>query len=170
MEFLNHEIALYESSINCEKIIQSMENLNKFEKVNFRPHLTFFMDYEESVNDPKDLKYIRQVIQNDLFPVFDAYLAGQGITKYKHRPRYIVSKMMPGSDMDSHRDPIKSYAYDVYLNDNFSGGILIFDELGLEVKPKPGTLIMFRPYELHHVNMLHGNPRYSYGSGIERID
>ena len=131
IEYLNEEIALYRSNINCEKLINSMESLNKFEKVNYRPHLTIWMDYLESENDSSEFKYLRDVIQNDLFPVFDNYLAGQEVKEYKHRPRYIISKLMPGEDMESHRDPIKSYAYDVYLNNNFSGGILVFDELNL---------------------------------------
>lgn len=170
IEYITNEIAYYRSNIDCNKIIEYFEIINGFEEVNYRPHLTYWMNYKENENDSQEVKYIRSVIKNDLFPVFHEYLTNQGVESYCHRPRYLCSKMLPGKYMESHQDPIKAYAYDVYLNDNFTGGQLIFDNLNLSITPEPGMLLMFRPYEMHHVTTLHDGPRYSYGSGITRTD
>lgn len=44
---------------------------------------------------------------------------------------------------DQHTDPSVQYASILYLNDDYSGGELFFPNLNIEIKPKPGTLLIF---------------------------
>lgn len=44
---------------------------------------------------------------------------------------------------DQHTDPSIRYATIIYLNDNYNGGELFFTNKNLELKPKPGSLVIF---------------------------
>ncbi len=64
-----------------------------------------------------------------------------------------IQRQYEGSDLkvhvDNHVDPYVAYAAVIYLNDDFSYGELIFPEQGLEIKPEPGTMMMFSSGETH---------------------
>ena len=44
---------------------------------------------------------------------------------------------------DQDTDPSIRYATIIYLNDDYAGGELFFSEKNLELRPKPGTLVVF---------------------------
>ena len=44
---------------------------------------------------------------------------------------------------DQNTDPSIRYATIIYLNDDYAGGELFFSEKNLELRPKPGTLVVF---------------------------
>lgn len=44
---------------------------------------------------------------------------------------------------DQHTDPSIRYATIIYLNDDYNGGELFFSNKDLELKPKPGSLVIF---------------------------
>jgi hypothetical protein len=61
---------------------------------------------------------------------------------------FFYSHMKEGGKNDLHVDNYskeyeKDYSAVLYLNDEYSGGILNFPEQDLKLKPKPGTLIAF---------------------------
>lgn len=64
-----------------------------------------------------------------------------------------IQRQYEGSDLkvhvDNHVDPYVAYAAVVYLNDDYVYGEVIFPEQGLELKPKPGTMLMFSSGETH---------------------
>lgn len=54
--------------------------------------------------------------------------------------------------VDNHADPLIEYAVIMYINDDYSGGNLFFSNLGLEMKPRAGSLLIFPSGEKY----LHG--------------
>ena len=58
-----------------------------------------------------------------------------------------VQRMQEGVELkahtDQHTDPSIKYATILYLNNNYVAGELFFSNKGLELKPKPGTLVFF---------------------------
>ena len=40
----------------------------------------------------------------------------------------------------------------IYLNDDYEGGEVVFDDLGIELKPSAGSVIFFPCLEKHFVN------------------
>lgn len=53
------------------------------------------------------------------------------------------------SHFDQYSDKLVQYAAVLYLNDDYSGGELFFPKLNLEVKPEPGSLVIFPGTELY---------------------
>ena len=52
---------------------------------------------------------------------------------------------------DQHTDPSIRYATIAYLNDDYAGGEIFFTNKGLELRPKPGSLLIFPGAdEFHH--------------------
>jgi hypothetical protein len=55
--------------------------------------------------------------------------------------------MQDGVELKAHTDqdtdPSIKYATIIYLNDNYSGGELFFSNKNIEIKPKPGSLVVF---------------------------
>jgi hypothetical protein len=66
------------------------------------------------------------------------------------------------SSMDFHKDPADDkFACVVYLNDDFVGGATIFEDL--EIKPKNGTMIVFKNSKLlHSVGTILSGERYTF--------
>ena len=58
-----------------------------------------------------------------------------------------LQRMQEGVELkahtDQHTDPSIKYATILYLNNNYVAGELFFSNKGLELKPKPGTLVFF---------------------------
>ena len=69
--------------------------------------------------------------------------------------------MHPGAMLVPHKDLYNSgrlhdFSYgdalvcNVYLSDNFEGGELVFPELGIEIKPEAGDVVLFPGYLIEH--------------------
>jgi hypothetical protein len=58
-----------------------------------------------------------------------------------------IQRMQEGVELkshtDQHTDPSIRYASILYLNDNYKDGELYFKNLNIELKPKPGSLLIF---------------------------
>lgn len=82
-----------------------------------------------------------------------------------------VNYMHTGAELASHNDdrrtddPIEglnsmTYVMGLFLNDDYEGGELCFNDLGVSLKPKPGTLILFPGfYTVHGVNKVTSGTR-----------
>ena len=62
-------------------------------------------------------------------------------------------------DGSAHETPHRLYAGVVFLNDDFEGGVLYLDKIGIAIKPKPGLLVGFRGDASHR----HGVSRIASG-------
>jgi hypothetical protein len=74
---------------------------------------------------------------------------------------------------DQHTDPSIRYATIIYLNDNYNGGELFFTNQGLEIKPKPGSLVLFPGTDEFNHGVRHVEPgpiRYVLVGFIKVID
>lgn len=68
-----------------------------------------------------------------------------------------------GSGLDAHRDghlstpdePHMSLSSLIYLNDDYIGGEVVFEEFNMVVKPRPGDFIVFPSHFLHQVIQSH---------------
>jgi hypothetical protein len=64
-----------------------------------------------------------------------------------------LQRQYEGSDLkvhvDNHVDPHVAYAAVIYLNDDYNYGEVIFPEQGLELKPKPGSMLFFSSAGTH---------------------
>lgn len=58
-----------------------------------------------------------------------------------------IQRMQPGVELkshtDQHTDPSIRYAAIIYLNDDYKDGELFFENLGLELRPAPKSLLIF---------------------------
>jgi|GEM_PF-2198072 len=75
-----------------------------------------------------------------------------------------LQRMQEGVELkchtDQHTDPSIRYAAILYLNDNYNGGELFFENFDLEVRPKKGSLLIFPGTEefSHGVNTVKPGP------------
>jgi hypothetical protein len=64
-----------------------------------------------------------------------------------------IQRQYEGSDLkvhvDNHVDPYIAYAAVVYLNDDYTYGEVIFPEQGIELRPKPGSMLFFSSTDSH---------------------
>lgn len=84
---------------------------------------------------------------------------------------WLVREYLPGSEMTAHSD-IYSYVTDngnpvtpyltaiLYLNDDYVGGEISFPEQNLVIKPKPGSVVIFKSNTLHEVLPITEGSRY----------
>lgn len=87
-----------------------------------------------------------------------------------------IQRMQPDVELkshtDQHTDPSIRYAAILYINDDYSDGELFFKNLGLELRPRPKTLLIFpgnEEYE-HGVKTVTGNKiRYVLVGFIKEI-
>lgn len=152
--------------IDAEKAIESIEALSKtnpFKYYWYRPHATIMIPSDEEWATESE-KYIKDVINNTMKPLTDAYLSKIGVNSFTPRKNIIISRMSPGKEHPPHWDSADTYVMEVYLN-NVIGGDLIFPDLGIKFSPEPGMFIIFKGLLHHGVSELTGNDRYSFGSG-----
>jgi hypothetical protein len=78
-----------------------------------------------------------------------------------------LQRMYEGTELKAHfdqnTDPSIRYAAIAYLNDDYAGGEIFFTNKGLELKPKPGSLLIFPGTEEFHHGVKHvlaGPTRY----------
>jgi len=96
---------------------------------------------------------------------------GQGLSS--HRDGH--EKMFTSEDLESSGMPLSSL---IYLNDNYDGGEIVFDDFNFKVKPKNLSFIIFPSFFAHSVNKItvidNKNPRYTipffFGFYVEDFD
>jgi hypothetical protein len=89
----------------------------------------------------------------------------------------VVHRQYEGAELKAHfdqySDKLIEYAGVLYINDDYTDGQLFFSKLGLELRPEPGTLMIFpgtEEYE-HGVHPVGPGPvRYNLPTFIKRLD
>ena len=94
----------------------------------------------------------------------DVYLPGQNVKIFKkHNNRGLeLIKWKEYSQLHTHSDgsntppdyPLLSFGTLIYLNDEYSGGEIGFDDFDISFKPKTGSLVIFPNHLLHHVKQI----------------
>lgn len=95
---------------------------------------------------------------------------------YKSIKYGVIQRHYEGVHLDDHRDtdcnPNLKYATVVYLNDNFGGGEVYFkdEDLTMEMKPVPRSMLIFNANRLHGTNPVVGKEnRYVLTSFISPV-
>ena len=88
-----------------------------------------------------------------------------------------IQRMQTGVELkshtDQHTDPSIRYATIIYINDEYVDGELFFPKLGIELKPKPGTMLFFPGNEEYEHGVRHvgkGPIRYVLVGFIKETD
>jgi hypothetical protein len=101
--------------------------------------------------------------------VYSQYLNVLNEKDFSPRPNFILANMKSNEAFMSHQDVnlaeetnvLAGYVAMYYLNDDFEGGELYFDKLGLSYKPVAGEMVIF-PYNLwHRVKTVENGDRYT---------
>lgn len=74
-----------------------------------------------------------------LIAVVDPSLEASGLKTFQRMQESVELK----AHTDQDTDPSIRYATIIYLNDNYNGGELFFSNKDVEIKPKPGSLVIF---------------------------
>jgi hypothetical protein len=139
-DWLNHYMDHLRDRAEREFGTRDVESLNKEGKF----EITF--DWADKTIMLPDLSIIQKVNKEIArIASYDSNLYYEGSST--------LQRQYEGSDLkvhvDNHVDPYVAYAAVVYLNDDYSYGEVIFPEQGLELKPKPGSMLFFSSGETH---------------------
>lgn len=98
----------------------------------------------------------RNVIErlDRLVALVDPKLEASGLKTFQRMQDGVELK----AHTDQHTDPSINYATIIYLNDNYNGGELFFSNKDLELKPKPGSLVIFPGTEEFNHGVRHVKP------------
>ena len=170
METLLENVAyIHDLNIDSEKIISYIEKINKKKNslllIPNRPHLTMSLYFEQMKDLMPEEKYIIDLMRSTHDIVKDT-LKNIGVIDMSPRIRFAASKLMPGMDCLIHKDSDRSFAYQIYLNDNFGGGETFFPEQNIYIKPKPNHLVIFDSSIDHGVTKVENEPRYTIVSNF----
>lgn len=96
--------------------------------------------------DDKNLSIRKKQIYKKIFNKI-APLINKANKDYVFSGLDTLQRMQEGTKLtahyDQHTDSLIQYATILYVNDNYSGGELFFDNIDLKIKPKAGSLLVF---------------------------
>jgi Rps23 Pro-64 3,4-dihydroxylase Tpa1-like proline 4-hydroxylase len=88
---------------------------------------------------------LQSFIDNTVDPIVDKYAKDNNISFFKKD--YQLVRYTEGQFFKEHTDATEEFPRKVsvllYLNDDYSGGEIIFTRFGMSIKPKKNTLILF---------------------------
>lgn len=117
---------------------------------------------------------IRNIITDYAKRVYDLCVSEYGGDFIPFEPEAThIAKFEAGYGMHEHFDASKpnDIATLIYLNDDYEGGEIYFPQLGIEIKPKPGDLVMFpdNPGYVHGVKSITSGVRFTTPRWFTRI-
>lgn len=118
----------------------------------------------------EDKEFAEQILQRSQ-QIFDQ-VGGLSVNGF-----LVVHRQYEGTDLkehfDQYSDKLIEYAAILYINSDYTDGELFFSKLGLELRPEPGTLMIFPGTEeyTHGVRVTGPGPlRYNLPTFAKRID
>lgn len=178
------DIITYDNFISegeCDSIIKFLDSQAESEKMEWMP-ISFYESYSSSL--PKEDKELEKFdLPSNYFETLEnkmkesvAEVHGLEVETI-FKIGFHTQKWEPGAYARPHSDNTDEngkfgafersrYASFLYLNDNFSGGILKFVKQGISIDPKAGLLASFSgSFEnMHEVTLLTEGVRYTIGS------
>jgi hypothetical protein len=129
----------------------------------------------EDIKDPEVAKIVKHYEKAVYTTVISEYAPNLDlrIERLSWMRRLEIVRWPNDSGLEPHRDGHKHYPDEpelslstlIYLNDDYEGGDVFFEEFNLNIKPKTGDLIIFPSYFLHEVRQVRqregGMPRYT---------
>ncbi len=166
---------------NIEKIGDSKENIYCMENVLSEEEHKMIIDYAKSndswYSEPWDAKSIRSdKLSKEIFDILDKVFTivyetikniyGVEVDPFKKSELHIV-KFVTGFSLMPHVDTLSSESNHIasiyYLNEDYTGGEIVFPGHDLKIKPKANSIIIFPGNEnyLHEVLKIVDRDRYS---------
>ena len=171
---LPEQIFLFKNAIDANIVVDMIKQIEKtypFEKVNRRPHLTMEFPVFFDKRDDKNSVYLREIIYFFMMPPISQYFDKNNLSgMYAKKDFITISKLEPPHGMGEHRDneykDSNHFICMMYINDDYTGGEIVFPELGFEYKPSAGDILIYRGNLLHSVNPVVSGSRYTIGYGL----
>ena len=130
------------------------------------------VEVNKDKNESRSKAYdILNMIHEPLLETLEIWYEKTGIKKLDWISRnYTIKKYDPGKEIVSHADRKKgdnSHTFDwtvlIYLNDDYTGGELYFDDLDISISPSAGSIVFFSTDELHTAKkVLTGNKYFIF--------
>lgn len=185
MNRLTNDIVVYEdfiSSEECSKIIKLLDKVAEKGTMTWMP-ISFYESYSSVLPQDGDPEIEEEGLPSDIFSsIKDGFIQAvasvHGIDpKTVVQIGYHTQKWEPGAYARIHSDNTDEhgnsgpfarsrYAAFLYLNDDFSGGLLKFPKQDIEISPKTGMLAAFDGgfNNMHEVSLIESGIRYTIGS------
>lgn len=182
---LTDDILVYENFLTEEEsksVINVLEAQVKNEKLSWTP-ITFYESYSSILPQDNDEELSEFGLSPTFFSELQTRIIASVAEVHGKNPEEIfkigfhAQKWEPGSyarehsdntDLDGNTGPFERsrYASFLYLNDDFTGGLLKFNKQNQEIVPKTGTLASFAGgfANTHEVTLLESGIRYTLGS------
>lgn len=106
-----------------------------------------------------DVEYLTRSISDALNECSNIYAEQMSIEPSNERniqKEFIIGKYLPGKARGPHIDCTYDdleHSFVVYYNSSYTGGELVFTEIGITIKPEAGSIVLFKSMEkqfLHH--------------------
>jgi hypothetical protein len=182
---LTDDIVLYENFITPEqskKIIDVLDTVANNGSLSWTP-ISFYESYSSTLPSDGAQEIIDFDLEPDIFSqikagIIEAVASVHGLESSTIcQIGYHTQKWEPGAYARLHSDNTDSegnsgaftrsrYAAFLYLNDDFSGGLLKFPKQEIEISPKAGMLAVFDGgfNNMHEVSLIESGVRYTIGS------
>jgi hypothetical protein len=182
---LTKDIVVYENFITPEesaKIVSVLQNVASNGALTWMP-ISFYESYSSTLPADGSQEVVDSGLDPDIFSQIKSGIIDAVASVHELDPKtvsqigYHTQKWEPGAYARLHSDNTDEkgnsgaftrsrYAAFLYLNDDFSGGLLKFPKQGLELSPKTGMLAVFDGgfNNMHEVSMIESGVRYTIGS------
>jgi hypothetical protein len=182
---LTKDIVVYENFLTPEESSRIIEVLDKSasnQTLTWMP-ISFYESYSSTLPKEGDPEISEAGLPSDIFAQIKAKIIEAVASVHDLDPKTIVEigyhtqKWEPGAYARVHSDNTDEhgnsgpfarsrYAAFLYLNDDFSGGLLRFPKQDLEIAPKVGMLAAFDGgfNNMHEVTLIKSGVRYTIGS------
>lgn len=117
--------------------------------------------------------FIKQFVKKYGLKAIDEFKMNAEFPEDLYFSDYITVIYTEGGSLDKHSDDSEQYGKQVitsmiYLNDDYEGGEIVFEELGMSIKPKAGSSIIFPGQYFHEVKKVVSGQRYAIGIGTTK--
>jgi hypothetical protein len=182
---LTKDIVVYENFLTPEdssKIIEVLDRAATGGSLTWMP-ISFYESYSSTLPQEGDSEILESGLPSDIFAQIKAKIVEAVASVHDLDPKTIVEigyhtqKWEPGAYARLHSDNTDDkgnsgaftrsrYAAFLYLNDDFSGGLLKFPSQDIELAPKVGMLAAFDGgfSNMHEVSLIESGIRYTIGS------
>jgi hypothetical protein len=182
---ITKDIVVYENFLTPEesaKIIEVLDKVASNGTLTWMP-ISFYESYSSTLPQEGDPEIAESGLPLDIFAQIKTKIIEAVASVHDLDPKTIVEigyhtqKWEPGAYARVHSDNTDEhgnsgpfarsrYAAFLYLNDDFSGGLLKFPKQDLEIAPKVGMLAAFDGgfNNMHEVTLIESGVRYTIGS------
>jgi hypothetical protein len=171
----NECISVYSNKIDPEYWIHILEKVSKdsypFEDIARRPHQTMAIPSIYNRKDSYSAIEMRGMFYSVLNKSIVHFMEKNNMKNMEPlRDNITASKLFPGKPMNPHQDitdgRYDSFIAQLYINDNYEGGELIFPEKNYKYKPRSGDLAYYKMNEFHGVCETTSGLRYTIGYSL----